>query len=405
MSWRNSLRPGSFRGAAFVTESHDAASGRRVVTHEFPQRDVPWAEDLGRKGKSWSITAFVIGPDYMAARDALEKACTAKGLGTLVHPFLGTLTVNCTDVRFSESTEEGGMARFTMDFVEAGEPLAADTRPDTGAAASGVADAVSERAGNRLLKRFDVSGFPAFVEAGSAGLLGRFAHSAEDAAQLLGGAGKALRTFESGISMFPLGALSLVRSPLNLLASVRGIVLAVASLGFTAQLRVRALRSLFVSPFSWPVAIGATPARAQERANGAALGALVTALAAAEAVRATTEMTFPSYDEAVRHRDALGDDLDRAATRAADAGDDETAADLDALRLAMVRDVTARGASLVRLYQFTPRVTEPALVIAHRLYGAVETAARADELVVRNRLRHPGFVPGGRALEVRTANG
>jgi prophage DNA circulation protein len=43
--------------------------------------------------------------------------------------------------------------------------------------------------------------------------------------------------------------------------------------------------------------------------------------------------------------------------------------------------------------------TLPALVVAHRVYG---DATRADEIVSRNRVRHPGFVPGGIALEVAT---
>jgi len=39
----------------------------------------------------------------------------------------------------------------------------------------------------------------------------------------------------------------------------------------------------------------------------------------------------------------------------------------------------------------------PAIVLAYRLYGDAE---RADEIVARNRVRHPGFVPGGQPLEV-----
>jgi len=37
--------------------------------------------------------------------------------------------------------------------------------------------------------------------------------------------------------------------------------------------------------------------------------------------------------------------------------------------------------------------------VAHRLYG---DALAADGIVARNRIRHPGFVTGGQALEVLT---
>ena len=46
---------------------------------------------------------------------------------------------------------------------------------------------------------------------------------------------------------------------------------------------------------------------------------------------------------------------------------------------------------------YTPQATLPALVIAHRLYG---DATRADEVCVRNNVRHPGALRGGMALEV-----
>jgi prophage DNA circulation protein len=110
-------------------------------------------------------------------------------------------------------------------------------------------------------------------------------------------------------------------------------------------------------------------------------------------------VTFESYDEAVEIRDALADRLEQAAVGLADAGDDAGYEALSALRLAVVRDVTARGGSLARIYRYAPPSTEPALVTAHRLYG---DAGRAAEIVERNRVRHAGFVPGGETLEVLT---
>ena len=149
--------------------------------------------------------------------------------------------------------------------------------------------------------------------------------------------------------------------------------------------------------------LGDTPARNQQRDNQAAYVQLVNAVAAAELVRAIAAADFASYDEAAGARDAAADALDTLATRQADAGDDDGAAIYDALRLALVRYVTARGGSLARLQAFTPARTEPALVIAFRLYGdAVSVADQADEICTRNAIAHPGFVPGGIALQVLT---
>jgi hypothetical protein len=60
----------------------------------------------------------------------------------------------------------------------------------------------------------------------------------------------------------------------------------------------------------------------------------------------------------------------------------------------MVRDITARGATLARLFSYTPKATEPALVIANRIYGTVDIEARTAEIVSRNKVRHPGFCAG-----------
>ena len=70
---------------------------------------------------------------------------------------------------------------------------------------------------------------------------------------------------------------------------------------------------------------------------------------------------------------------------------------LGALRLAMVQDVTARGGSMARLFLYRPKAVEPALVLAYRIYG---DAGRDAEIVTRNRVARPGFVPAGAPLEL-----
>ena len=47
-SWREDLRPASFRGVPFLVDESHVVIGRRVVLHEYPLRDKPYAEDLGK---------------------------------------------------------------------------------------------------------------------------------------------------------------------------------------------------------------------------------------------------------------------------------------------------------------------------------------------------------------------
>ncbi|KDT11587.1 DNA circulation family protein, partial [Escherichia coli 2-052-05_S3_C1] len=122
MTWKDRLQDASFRGVPFKVEEESAGTGRRVETHEYPNRDKPYTEDLGKVTFRPSITAYVVGDDCFDQRDRLIDALNKPGPGTLVHPTYGELKV-CVDgeVRVSTSKSEGRIVRFDLKFVEAGE--------------------------------------------------------------------------------------------------------------------------------------------------------------------------------------------------------------------------------------------------------------------------------------------
>ncbi|HCJ3312695.1 TPA: DNA circularization N-terminal domain-containing protein, partial [Escherichia coli] len=41
MTWKDRLQDASFRGVPFKVEEESAGTGRRVETHEYPNRDKP----------------------------------------------------------------------------------------------------------------------------------------------------------------------------------------------------------------------------------------------------------------------------------------------------------------------------------------------------------------------------
>ena len=93
MAWQDRLRPASFRGVEFHVEIGAVASGRRIAQHEFPKRDEPYAEDMGRRIRRHPVTAYFIGFDYQLGRDDLIVALEEEGPGLLVHPTLGEFHV------------------------------------------------------------------------------------------------------------------------------------------------------------------------------------------------------------------------------------------------------------------------------------------------------------------------
>lgn len=152
--WRDSLRLASFRGVYFHVETSGRQSGRRTVTHQFPKRNLPYAEDMGREAVHWSFTAYVLLHDtklnhgdnkvysgLLAQRNALVQALEEDGPGELIHPSLsfnytggregssqgGPMMAMCERYSVSESRQKGGYYEFDMQFVEAGLPPTAVT--------------------------------------------------------------------------------------------------------------------------------------------------------------------------------------------------------------------------------------------------------------------------------------
>src|SRR5215203_3377369 len=109
-AWRKRLREASFRGVPFHVETQGRTSGRRTVLHEYPKRDEPYAEDMGRAARRYQITGHVIQKfhlpsgsgfasiNYDACRDALVEALERPGPGTLLDPYnnrVGPLMFSC----------------------------------------------------------------------------------------------------------------------------------------------------------------------------------------------------------------------------------------------------------------------------------------------------------------------
>lgn len=412
MAWRDQYQQGSFRGAPFRTEAEERSGGRRVVSHEFPGRDDPVTEDLGKRAKTFSIDCHVIGAEFLKHRDDLLNALEAAGPGLLVHPQYGRMMAVVFDYSCSTNTEEGGIARFRITFGEAGQAVSAPSAKSAGNETEKAADNVTEKAPKDFEKGFSIEDAASFVEEAAADIVKGMGQISQIAAGLRGGVGPALRAFEAGLNFLPANVQSLLRAPLSLALSVTGLVLAVSALGGGGR-RTR-LQSLEMLVDWQPPEMEApvrTPQRALEMANRIALTHLFRVVAAAELVRTAAALDYPSYEEAVAVRDSVSDRLDRLALAAADRGDDAAAEDFDQLRRALALDIAARGASLARIYHLRLAASEPALVLAHRLYGGdadrrardpLTLEARAAAIVARNGIAHPSFVPAGIDIEVLT---
>lgn len=429
MSWRDELKPGSFRGVPFLIDNAQTQVGRRVALHQYPLRDTPWAEDLGRNARQFSIDCLVIGADYMTQRDRLVEALEAAGPGTLVHPYFGTRRVVVAQpAEVYESTREGGLARFRIPFAEAGEKLEPANSDDTAAQVQSQAGATSDQAAQSFANQYSQAGMPQWVTDTASSDLGGLTDALASLRDRIPGIPSAVTSFNTQLQAFSDTLSSLIRDPFNLGASVVSLVL---GLGTIVQQPLDAL-GLYSSLFDFgsdaaPIT-GSTPARQQQAANRAAVHALVQGAAIAQAaywsaavpaqsetqvqivnastggttssttggMQTTTTVLVDGYADvgsATTVRDEITDAIDNLSLSA----DDDLYPALMDLRAAVVQDINTRIATLPALIAFTPLRTMPSLVLAYRLYA---DATRDAEIVARNDLVYPAFATGGVALEV-----
>lgn len=125
MAILSSLLPASFRGVSFYCVDSSMDSGRKQVTHEFPNSDKRYVEDLGRFQNVYKITALVSGNviTYKQNRDALIAALEQPGTGLLVHPFYGSVEVVPKQFTVQENIGSLGEANFTLTFEKAQNAL------------------------------------------------------------------------------------------------------------------------------------------------------------------------------------------------------------------------------------------------------------------------------------------
>ncbi|MGD9276255.1 MAG: DNA circularization N-terminal domain-containing protein [Candidatus Pacearchaeota archaeon] len=123
MSVFDTTYPADFKGVGFIYVSGTITAGRKTVTHEYPNKDFRYVEDLGKNLRIFSINGLVHGELYTVKKLALEQALSSKDIGILTHPFLGMINCECTSYTVSEEFANTGIANFTMNFSEAEEPL------------------------------------------------------------------------------------------------------------------------------------------------------------------------------------------------------------------------------------------------------------------------------------------
>lgn len=424
MAWKDRLVDASFRGVAFKTEDESLTAGRRVETHEFVNRDKPYTEDLGKATSRPKFSAYVIGDDCYEQRDRLIEALNKPGPGTLIHPAYGEMSV-CVDgeINVSASSSEGRMVRFDLRFVEAGEL----TYPTSGAATtntlvsscSALDDCISDN-----FDQFGMDGMPDFVQNGVI----------DSATDMLGYVSDKMAMVDSGIS----AAARLMQGDISVLlpppSSGKGFVDQLQAMWRSGNRLSGNASDLFtmIKNFSgismgsdlaprgvWKTDSKTTQSQKQQ-SNYVASAVRTTAISEAAYAVTTlpapvvttseqsqqstgwpsvthpelnnapdeaTVVDVPTWDDLVDIRDTLNTAIDKELSRTTD---DRLFLALRRVKSDLNNDIKHRLIQTQKTVIRTPDEVTPALVLAATWF---DNASRESDIVRRNAVAHPGFVP------------
>ena len=354
MAWQDELRPASIGGVPMRVESTGGESGRRLVIHDYPGRDRPLIEDMGRSRRTYSFRAYVIGPDYIQQRNDLIAVLDSNAVLDLIHPTHGERRVRAQPYSYEESKDRGGICEFSLSFIEDLD-FEVTARPDTGGIVLGQAAAVDLAAAETFDAGFNLDGVPGFVR-----------DAAVSDLELTGlDATGILDAVSSG------SVPAFVQSSLRNMDDLDGLV-------------------SFCAPF--PDVPALTPTRLIQMRNACAIQGLVRSSAVAQLARNVAVEVFPTFDAAQTRLAGTVGLIEATADAVANDQQFDLYRELGTLASMVVRDVTARGANLARVVDRRSPEVVGALVDSYRYF---EDANRVDEMVSWNPPigGHPAFLP------------
>lgn len=418
-TWHFSIRPASFRGVPFKVAEDEATFGRRTVPHEYPLRDVPYTEDMGRKVRRYSVSAYVIGSDFMAQRDRLLTALEQGGSGTLIHPFYGSLTVNVDgDITFRHSRDNGGMCEISLKFIESGQLSYPTAGGATAQNVENAADAADQSFADKFLDDFDLTG-PDWI---SDGVIQSVSDMLDDVIDFF-------EMVDSGISDLARllqGDLSVLFPPPSQVAEIISRVQAMWAAGksiyYNTDSAISAVDNLkYISGIDSlaPRGVWPTQSASQQHTTVAtnAFSQLMRSSAITQSTRQFSALPTPtasnynyrpatraaltdsprqnressvlpvSYDQLTRQRTSYSQLFDRETCRVSG---DEPFIRIEDLRQTVWLDIQKRLQLTAKTVTRTPDDVTPAVVLAADWY---DDASRGAEIVALNNIPHPGFVP------------
>jgi prophage DNA circulation protein len=118
--WLSTLWPASYKGVPFQIESDSEKGARRKAVHQYPGKDDPFIEDMGADKRDFSITAYVASDSADTDAASLMAICDQPDAGALVLPMQGPVTVQCFSFERKREKDKHGYVALELAFVRDG---------------------------------------------------------------------------------------------------------------------------------------------------------------------------------------------------------------------------------------------------------------------------------------------
>jgi prophage DNA circulation protein len=442
MSWKDNLIEASFRGASFFVSSSESGVGRRNEIYQFlPDEngisETPLVQDLGEDLNEYRIEGYVIQNtnnnfDYFNQRDSLIFALKSGAAGTLKHPFYGELTVaHIGKARVRESFIDGGIARFSMTFVqveEAPQPIRTSSPSDKIDEAqenldNTIADAFAnlyESAGvytdkfaelhaailqNNITAILTLS--QTFVNQFVSEAVGVMAAAINTVDQIVDSPCDIIETISDSVNEFAkvvgLGAEVVTGGVVGLCSNLtRGEVTELDGTFVPEGVGVDTINALLTANSYTGDDITNTPT--EQSNNRKLLLDGNSALALGIACRVAIRIDFSSQELLVEVTNDILNSFDTVLESVGDGNSELYQADIyqaiEDMRNILATQMFEKGASITKTVDYVvPAAITTTLNLAYNRYKDID---RDDDIFQRNRptVKHPGFLPGGETLRI-----
>ena len=378
------LTEARYNNVKFLYQSSSISGGRKNVTHEFPNSDKRFVEDLGGLRKVYNIEAIIDNSDNNNHRDAFISALDSKvSLGTLIHPEYGVKKVKPINYTINNDKQQLGITSFSIVFEEADLPVVGKISSNSNflsglrnLAGNNVANKLSSawEGATKIKENFDTANQ----------IIGDTGRQIGRAASLVAGAGDGVNDFATSINEIVNNTQSLVNSPSILAQRLSNSFNALEVAFDNAQDVFDSVTSLI--GFKNDVATsGSGNTRKSTLSNQRLINNLVSVNAIAIA-----------YDQAGKVSYGNQDDLNKNITILENAFknlsglDRDTVSELQKIRIEFQKITNGLSISLPKVSNFTTNKI-PLNVLTYQLYGSLDKKEALNNL---NNFRDTSEVSG-----------